>query len=289
MPEEYSNPTIPEGINTSERHPLRRFFVQGAQAIGVFAALVFTLAVLASLLAPHLPFSWERRLVQTLDSSAFAAEPSGDVEKELRRVAAKVAAAMDLPEGMNIQVKYDEGDIVNAFAGPGGIVVVFRGLLEELESEDELAALLAHEIAHVQHRDVVRGTVVALGMALLFAAVEPVAPVLSLMQQAGARSFSRTQESAADLAAAAALSRLYGHAEGAVRLFERIRAHEGSDVPLEIMASHPAFDTRIASVRGRCAALPACAASGTLTPLPAALAAVRTQAKEKTREEACKD
>lgn len=42
---------------------------------------------------------------------------------------------------------------INAFACPGGIVLITRGMLASVKSEDELAAVLAHEIAHVIHRD----------------------------------------------------------------------------------------------------------------------------------------
>jgi predicted Zn-dependent protease len=46
----------------------------------------------------------------------------------------------------------DDGNFVNAFALPGGQIVVGRGLLELLESQDELAVVLGHEIAHVDNR-----------------------------------------------------------------------------------------------------------------------------------------
>lgn len=42
---------------------------------------------------------------------------------------------------------------VNAFACPGGIILITRGMLRLAQSEDELAAILAHEIAHINHRD----------------------------------------------------------------------------------------------------------------------------------------
>jgi beta-barrel assembly-enhancing protease len=41
----------------------------------------------------------------------------------------------------------------NAFACPGGIILVTRGLLQNCGSEDELAAVLAHEVAHIAHKD----------------------------------------------------------------------------------------------------------------------------------------
>lgn len=44
-------------------------------------------------------------------------------------------------------------DEINAFACPGGIVLITRGMLKLVKSEDELAAVIAHEIAHLNHRD----------------------------------------------------------------------------------------------------------------------------------------
>ena len=54
-----------------------------------------------------------------------------------------------------------------------------------LGSEDELAMLLAHEIAHVKHRDVARGLLRGLGVMLLMAGVESVGPVLGGVEQMG--------------------------------------------------------------------------------------------------------
>lgn len=42
---------------------------------------------------------------------------------------------------------------INAFACPGGIILITRGMLESVKSEEELAAVLAHEIGHIIHRD----------------------------------------------------------------------------------------------------------------------------------------
>lgn len=42
---------------------------------------------------------------------------------------------------------------INAFACPGGIILITRGMLSSVKNEDELAAVLAHEIAHIIHRD----------------------------------------------------------------------------------------------------------------------------------------
>ncbi|MBI4345490.1 MAG: M48 family metalloprotease [Elusimicrobia bacterium] len=79
-------------------------------------------------------------------------EPSTDeaLNRYVRLIGQAVAMASDRPEtygGYRFQVL--ESDEPNAFAAPGGFVLVTRGLVSLAENEDELACILAHEIAHV--------------------------------------------------------------------------------------------------------------------------------------------
>lgn len=65
-----------------------------------------------------------------------------------------IVSVSDLPEtfgGYHFAVI--ESDEINAFSAPGGFVFISRGLLQRLEDEESLAAVLAHEVAHVVHRD----------------------------------------------------------------------------------------------------------------------------------------
>ena len=270
---EYINPPVPEGIYSDDRSPLREFFLRGGMTVGVFALCLLVLGWIASLAAPFVPFSWEERAAARF----FPETPPGPDDQELRRLAARLSAAMDLPEGMRVTVHYNPGATVNAFAAPGGHIVVFRGILERLGSEDELAMLLAHEIAHVKHRDVIRGTLRGLGVMLLMAGVESVGPVLGGVEQMGALSFSRGQEDRADREATAAVARLYGHTGGAIRLFETLRqAVYGNKRELpELVSSHPDFAHRIARTRAQSRELGR-AESGELTPLAAVLGRLRS-------------
>lgn len=68
----------------------------------------------------------------------------------LQKVVQGVALASDRPatfKGYHVQVL--DTDEVNAFAAPGGFVFVTKGLLKQVKSEDELAGVLGHEVAHV--------------------------------------------------------------------------------------------------------------------------------------------
>jgi predicted Zn-dependent protease len=79
-----------------------------------------------------------------------------------------IISVSDLPEtfgGYHFAVI--ESDEVNAVSAPGGFVFISQGLIRRLKDEDSLAAVLAHEVAHVVHRDGVS----AISNANLFAAL----------------------------------------------------------------------------------------------------------------------
>ena len=69
----------------------------------------------------------------------------------VNRVSSRIAAAIgpDMPDAEWEFVLFEE-DSANAFAMPGGKIAVFTGLLQYVDSDDELAAVIGHEIAHVQ-------------------------------------------------------------------------------------------------------------------------------------------
>ncbi|MDX2066195.1 MAG: M48 family metalloprotease [Fimbriimonadaceae bacterium] len=81
------------------------------------------------------------------------------ISKELvpiaNRTPVKVSWGDPLPARFEYQIKLIEGDDVNAFSIPGGFIYVFEGLMKTAESDDEIAGVLAHEIAHAAQRHVI--------------------------------------------------------------------------------------------------------------------------------------
>lgn len=75
----------------------------------------------------------------------------GEIAEYLKEMMEKIAKASDMPD-VEPKVYFINAPIENAFALPGGYVFVFRGLIESLETEAELAGVLGHEWAHVTER-----------------------------------------------------------------------------------------------------------------------------------------
>lgn len=165
----------------------------------------------------------------------------------------QVAAAMELPAGLELKFFVIEGSSVNAFTTLGGHIFVLDSLVRELDSENSLAMVLAHEVAHAINRDPLSGASRGILLQILISSVRSsggIDPRSSAETGLGLvlNDYSREQEENADELAATGLQRYYGHAGGATRLFEMLDAAYGGDEPPEIFASHPHVADRIAAI-----------------------------------------
>ncbi len=276
---EYSNPKIPEGINSSQEHPLKEFSLL-LFGIGLLVGILFIfLATAADYIAPHIPFSIEQQVAnQYTQNRPEAAEPSAEakqINRYLQQLANQLANIQVLPEEMPITVHYIEEDTVNAFATLGGHILIFRGLLDEISDENVLAMVMAHEIAHIKHRDPLRGAgrAIIFGLAISMVSMAIGNQVIDQFISGGgmltALQYGREQESEADKMALNALHTRYGHIGGATELFEILdtqRNEKGFESP-EFLSTHPESQHRIERIE-QIAAAKGWAIEGPRTPLP---------------------
>jgi predicted Zn-dependent protease len=256
MGAEYSNPDVPHEVNVSEKSPVRDFLRLsiglGAIVVVVSAAAFFT----ARLWAPLVPFRYEAALADAVVKKIDGEPPSAcemDARRALQTLADALAANMALPEGMTIRVHINSDEIPNAFATLGGNIVINRGLLENVHSENALAMVMAHEIGHIKHRD----PIVSLGggvvVAVLFSSAIGGSDggtlagwAIGLTQM----SFSRSQEEEADREALAAMRAYYGHTGGADEFFAYIVEKYPELARMPAFAStHPAPPARLQTIR----------------------------------------
>jgi predicted Zn-dependent protease len=217
--------------------------------------LVALISFAAERLARYIPFSYEQSITERFAEHDDAGH--GQVRQRLQALADELSAVMDLPDDMSIHVHYVDEDTVNAFATLGGHIVIYRGLLEATPTENALAMVVAHEIAHVKHRDpvVALGRTVLIGTALaVFTGVSGNDMAGRVLGDAGLLTslhFSREQESEADHEALSALAQRYGHVGGATFIFEKFLADEnksGYKMPA-LFGTHPTNLERIEQIR----------------------------------------
>ena len=109
----------------------------------------------------------ERFFGGTTAGDLICSSPDGDAA--LAKMIARLTETTPTDYELNVAVMRHE--MVNAFAAPGGQVVLVEGLIKQAKSPDEVAAVLGHEIGHVEARDATRGALRAAGSAGLLSMV----------------------------------------------------------------------------------------------------------------------
>ncbi|MDD3530608.1 MAG: M48 family metallopeptidase [Gallionellaceae bacterium] len=139
---------------------------------------------------------------------------------------------------------------VNAFAMPGGYVVVYTGLLRSAGSAEEVAGVLAHEVQHVELRHSLKNMIHGLGWrAVLALAMGDLSGGIwsGMAAQLGGMAYGRDLERQADLEGLKALRRAGIAPHGMPAFFARL-AGQGGQVPA-FLSSHPASGERLANLR----------------------------------------
>ena len=245
---EYSNPELPEGINSSKEHPLKEFFILTFGLIVIVFVVISILILVVDNFADKIPFEVEKDLPI---SSFIDNLETEELPPYLKKITQKVLNTYELPKDMKVTFHYVNDDTVNAFATLGGHIVLYRGLLEKLKYEDELAMVIAHEVAHVKYRHPILSASHGIVVGIILSTVSSSsgnAVINDLMGSTGVASlmrFSRNFEYQADKDAINSLMKLYGHADGALGLFEVFNSEFGERVSFEFLATHPLTNNRI--------------------------------------------
>lgn len=231
-------------------------------AASLFAVGVYGVPAIADRLAPLVPQGVERRLGNAADTQVRAMLDNGPpgrpfecggapVEQTGRAAFEKLMKRLQSAAGLRIPlhaavIRRDEA---NAIALPGGHIYVFKGLIDQAETVDEVAGVIAHELGHVAHRDGTRAILQKTGLSLIFGIligdfVGGGAVVLaseSLLKSA----YSRSAESRADEYAVRTMQAAGADPRALGRFLSRIagRARSGS-----IFLDHPATPDRVSRI-----------------------------------------
>ncbi|MFW5829818.1 MAG: M48 family metallopeptidase [Planctomycetota bacterium] len=170
--------------------------------------------------------------------------------------------AVVLDDEFDYRLHLVDADVINAFALPGGTMVLYAGLAAKAPDPEAVAAVLAHEMAHVHHRHglhrIARAAGITTAVALVFGDVSGVmALAVEILSVGSINAYSRDQEREAD-ATGQRLLAAAGHDPMAMVTLLEVLARPEGDATVAApgwMSTHPDTAERIASARQRAAAL----------------------------------
>ena len=186
--------------------------------------------------------------------------------KQLRSLVARLVQSPEIRYGDlfaydQVKIIHDDS-VLNAFCAPGGYIYVYTGLMRYLETEDHLAGVLGHEIAHAElrHSSIRLQKEYGAERLLDFALISNTGGVGSAMKAVILKDllsldYSRDQEAEADDYSVRYLSTSGYACDGTAGFFEKLLA-EGQDVNIpEFLSDHPASDARVEAIKKTAAEL----------------------------------
>ena len=247
------------------RQVRHRHRVMWAAVVGSILAVVlglwFGADLLVELAVSRIPVEWEQKLGDSAYRDFLAHQ---EVMKEGPAVTALGEMTQRLTEQIpnnpyKFEVTVVKSDVVNAFALPGGHVVVFTGLMKKADSGEEVAGVMSHELNHVLQRHGLERVVKSLGLMTVVAIVlGDQQGLVGMMKQVGVElltlKFGREQETEADVTGLQLLQRAKIDPSGMIKFFERLS--EKDEGRMEWLSTHPMSTARAERLKTELAALP---------------------------------
>lgn len=228
--------------------------------VGVAALFYGILTLAPQTLARAMPHEWRETMGITTEKSLVKSarqcnNPPG--QKALLKLVGKVATGADAPPDFSIRV-YDM-KMMNAFAVPGGRMVLTRGLLAKAKSATEVAGVVAHELGHVAHRHPEAALVRLLGIQIITSMATGGGDAETIGEIAGIATFlsySREAERQADSYAQQILDTAKIDTAGLIGFFRRVKKLQDKSAiggklgkAVSIFSTHPGTAERIKKLR----------------------------------------
>lgn len=255
-------------LRKSDLHPGtgRHILRKAVLAVGAVALILLViLPALAGTLARLIPLETEMRFGRAVTAQMerfLGASENGALDCDapagraaLDKMVQRLTDGRDI--GYDLNVRVFDHPMLNAFAAPGGHVVLVRGLIDEAETPDAVAAVLAHEIGHVVSRDATRNALRVAGSAgilsLILGDVAGGAVLVAVADQMLNSAYSREAERNADAYALQMLNDAGISSDGFGDFFDRLAREEGGFALPEYLSTHPLSAERAAKARDNAA------------------------------------
>lgn len=243
----YSQKLPDDSVNISNEN----FFFQMIKLLTVLLLISFLvyagLKLALHVVIDNLPPSYEKRLTQFVSIDMDIDSPTSNYY--LDEITADIAKCAKLPYDVKVFIIPDLTP--NAFALPGGIIYITKGMLKSLKNQNELASIIGHEMGHFKHRHHLK----TLGTSLLYSLVtltlgEGYGTILNTTLDISNVKYSQSAELEADAFSLDVMECTYGTVNDSTTLFSRMEVDGGSEWSY-FFATHPAFKTRLEKMHQR--------------------------------------
>ena len=143
-----------------------------------------------------------------------------------------------------------DDNTLNAFCVPGGHIYVYTGLIKYLDTEDELAGVMGHEMAHADRRHVTKQMTEQYGITTLLNVVlgSDTGTLTRISTGLLTLAFSRSDESEADKYSVIYLCGTNYNAAGAAGFFQKLIDLQQTGNTPQFLSTHPNPDNRVAAI-----------------------------------------
>lgn len=273
----YTPREIVDEVNITPVHPLVNFGYLIGTVVAAGVALYVGLGVAGAQIAARMGPKTETQIGDVIFDNLFSEATLIEEGPQFEYVEtlAKSLGTEALENRPELQLHILDEPTPNAMVIPGGHVFVTTGLLSDIETENELAFVLAHELGHFEHRDTLR----SLGRSLVFVSLTSLVGLSGVQLPAMLTSslsladlhYSRDQEKRADVYAIEMMQARYGHVDHTLDFFKRLSEQEldlgAVNQVLEWQSTHPLTESRIEDLEAL-ATERGWALEGEPTPLP---------------------
>ena len=244
----YDYPVVANLFKNGKSTFIKSMLVIAAIFIGLLLlAYFFLLPWMVNKAVENFPLEYEKKFGKVMFDQVKASEKWDATQTKLIN---NFFDSLHFKSKYNIEILYVNKDEVNAYAMPGGYMVVYDGILKKMKSEEELAGLLAHEFSHIKLKHTLKSTFNTIGFATILQIVfggfdESIIGLLgNQTEQLRQLHYSRTLETEADENGFNLMKEQQLDPKGMINLFERLKA-ESTDMIPSILSTHPLPEERI--------------------------------------------
>ncbi len=222
----------------------------------IYAIFTWGIPWLTRPITAAIPLSWEKQLGQFIQQN-FTEEGQVCQNTQLTHAVESIMTTLtdtieDSPYTFHVTIV--DSPVVNAMAAPGGYLIVFRGLLQNTASPEELGGVLAHEIQHVLLRHTMQLIVRHVSSAFIIAALSGdasgmVSYALQAAQTLQTLSYSRSAEEQADEQGYKLLHRARVNPEGMLDFFAKLETSPRENTVSHFLSTHPETKDRLTHLK----------------------------------------